>query len=66
MRHVWGAIPGRVGGREEGRVFTDNPCFPHQGQYQGSTCLGHNWEGMERDFEGRAWQETGPARSSQG
>lgn len=64
--HVGGIIPGRVGGKRGRREFTANPCFPHCGQYQGSTCLGPNWQGTERDLEGRAWQETGLARSSQG
>lgn len=66
IRNMWGFIPGRVGGRGGGREFTENLRFPHGGQYQGSTCLGQNWQGMERDLEGTAWQETGLARSSQG
>lgn len=58
--HTW------EGKRQRRRKFTENLRFPHGGQYQGSTCLGQNWQGVERDLEGTAWQETGLARSSQG
>lgn len=53
-RNMGGFIPERGGGREGEKGITENPCFPHEGQCQGTTCLRQeNWAGTERDLEGK-------------